>query len=201
MNLPRISLIFSALGFLSVFLLLGNQITSIVSGYFLIRGIYVFLDKQIPRLYLYVAVFNVILSILGIIFGLPPFVLNLTIYLYLGIIHIITGIVFIRKKNLGEYYSLVGYAFVLWGLHKLDYPFLRAIPWLASWGFVLGTILSFLVAIGMLLIWFEKIRSELSESETKYRSMMDAFADFVIICSNDCLIQYANPAIIRKLGY
>ncbi len=40
----------------------------------------------------------------------------------------------------------------------------------------------------------------LSESEEKYRSMMEALHDDVYICSPDFVITYMNPAMIRRLG-
>ncbi|MCP4746719.1 MAG: PAS domain S-box protein [Desulfobacteraceae bacterium] len=45
-----------------------------------------------------------------------------------------------------------------------------------------------------------RIQSELKESELKFRSMMEAMLDPVYICSTDFIIQYMNPAMIRRLG-
>jgi PAS domain S-box-containing protein len=41
---------------------------------------------------------------------------------------------------------------------------------------------------------------KLLESEGKYRSMMEAMDDMVIICSPDGVIEYANPSVTRFLG-
>ena len=41
---------------------------------------------------------------------------------------------------------------------------------------------------------------KLLESEGKYRSMMEAMDDMVIICSPDGVIEYANPSMTRFLG-
>jgi PAS domain S-box-containing protein len=41
---------------------------------------------------------------------------------------------------------------------------------------------------------------ELSESEAKYRSMMEAMDDSVYICSSDYHIEYMNPTMIRRTG-
>jgi PAS domain S-box-containing protein len=48
----------------------------------------------------------------------------------------------------------------------------------------------------------EKRRAErdLRESEEKYRSMMEAMDDPVYICSQDFLVTYMNPAMIRRIG-
>jgi len=41
---------------------------------------------------------------------------------------------------------------------------------------------------------------ELLESEAKYRSMMEAMDDAVYICSSDYVIEYMNPAMIKRIG-
>ena len=48
----------------------------------------------------------------------------------------------------------------------------------------------------------ERKRAEeaLRESEVKYRSMMEAFADPLYICSPDLTVEYVNPAMIRRIG-
>ena len=46
----------------------------------------------------------------------------------------------------------------------------------------------------------EKSHTVLQESESKYRSMMEAMNDAVYICSPDYRIEYMNPAMIKKTG-
>ncbi len=77
----------------------------------------------------------------------------------------------LSQVGFGRY--LVGWAFIIWGLHKFDYPLLRPIEWLAPWGYLLGAGLSFTVAIGILVIYFERERTCLSESRQRYRSLFE----------------------------
>ena len=46
----------------------------------------------------------------------------------------------------------------------------------------------------------KRAEAALRESETKYRSMMEAFADPLYICSPDFTVEYMNPAMIRRTG-
>ena len=48
----------------------------------------------------------------------------------------------------------------------------------------------------------ERIFAEekLRESEEKYRTMMEAFVEPLCICSHDFIIEYMNPAMIRRIG-
>jgi len=45
-----------------------------------------------------------------------------------------------------------------------------------------------------------KTASALKESEGKYRSMMESMMDAAYICSNDSIIEYMNPAMIKRIG-
>jgi PAS domain S-box-containing protein len=46
----------------------------------------------------------------------------------------------------------------------------------------------------------KQAEAALRESEKKYRSMMEAFADPLYICSPDFTVEYMNPAMIRRIG-
>jgi len=46
-----------------------------------------------------------------------------------------------------------------------------------------------------------RIRSQLKESEEKYRSMMESMTDAVYICSPDFRIAYMNSKMIERIGY
>jgi len=46
----------------------------------------------------------------------------------------------------------------------------------------------------------KQAETELLTNEEKYRTMMEAMKDLVYICSPDFRIEYANPAMIKKIG-
>jgi PAS domain S-box-containing protein len=46
------------------------------------------------------------------------------------------------------------------------------------------------------LLMYRKLR----DSEDKYRTMMEAFVEPLYICSHDFIIEYMNPAMIRRIG-
>lgn len=54
--------------------------------------------------------------------------------------------------------ALLAAAFVLWGLHHLDYPFLRARGALAPWGYYLDIIFELAVGVGLLLLVADDLR-------------------------------------------
>jgi PAS domain S-box-containing protein len=46
----------------------------------------------------------------------------------------------------------------------------------------------------------KEAEKRLRESEAKYRTMMEAFIEPLYICSEDFIIEYMNPAMIRRVG-
>ena len=66
---------------------------------------------------------------------------------------------------------IAGCSQVLWGLHHLDYPFLRPVVWFAPWGFLIGAALGLLSAIGIMLAYFERVWEELAKSESRFRTL------------------------------
>ena len=45
----------------------------------------------------------------------------------------------------------------------------------------------------------KRAKTALQDSEKKFRSMMEAFVDPLYICSSDFVVQYMNPAMIRRI--
>lgn len=70
----------------------------------------------------------------------------------------------------------VGYCYILWGIHALDFPFLHTIPWFAPVGFLIGTVLALGTSISTLYYYFEMKNKELLgiEEELKFMSFHDA---------------------------
>ncbi|SHO53751.1 hybrid sensor histidine kinase/response regulator [Desulfopila aestuarii] len=58
-------------------------------------------------------------------------------------------------------------AYIFWGIHKANYPFLRPVLWFAPWGYLLGAVLELIVAMGLILIYFKKTKNTLIENESR----------------------------------
>ncbi len=105
------------------------------------------------------------------------------------------------KEAKGPARPITGWAFILWGLHKADYPFLRPFGWIAPFGYILGAALGFISAIGIILLYLEKTKRELGASEQKYRSMFENAAEGIFQTTSDGRFLRANPALVRMFGY
>src|SRR3546814_8802011 len=63
---------------------------------------------------------------------------------------------------------LVGVVLIAWGLHKLNYPWLRPVEWFAPLGFLLADFLAMLAAAGLLLVTAGRLRSIADQAEPRH---------------------------------
>jgi signal transduction histidine kinase len=84
--------------------------------------------------------------------------------LFLSLATLWTGWVFYRyrRRVASSGATLLAVAFGLWGLHHLDYPFLRARGAWAPWGYYLDILLALAVGAGILLLVLDDLRRGLS---------------------------------------
>jgi signal transduction histidine kinase len=80
--------------------------------------------------------------------------------LFLSLATLWTGWVFLRyrRKVPSSGATVLAVAFGLWGLHHLDYPFLRARGAWAPWGYYLDILLALAVGAGILLLVLDDLR-------------------------------------------
>jgi signal transduction histidine kinase len=80
--------------------------------------------------------------------------------LFLSLATLWTGWVFLRfrRRVASSGATLLAVAFGLWGLHHLDYPFLRARGTWAPWGYYLDILLALAVGAGILLLVLDELR-------------------------------------------
>jgi signal transduction histidine kinase len=80
--------------------------------------------------------------------------------LFLSLATLWTGWVFLRYRQrvASSGATLLAVAFGLWGLHHLDYPFLRARGTWAPWGYYLDILLALAVGAGILLLVLDDLR-------------------------------------------
>lgn len=137
---------------------------------FLLWGAYVFAGKPLPRAWIAGGVLGILWIVLFRSAGVSFLAATLPLYLFLGAVYIQTGIVFYRMgvgKGFGR--KLTAWTFILWGFHKMDFPFLRPVEWFAPIGFLLGALFAFTGAVGILLVFFEKTQEQLARQEERLR--------------------------------
>ena len=174
---------------------LSIQLFPLIGAVFLLYGTGIWLKKRISVLWFVVSGGISIWIIVSILFQFSFLLSTLPSFLVMGAIYVWIGVEFIRfhqHKSVGKH--ITGWAFILWGVHKMDYPFLRPVEWFAPLGFLLAALFTVIAAIGIVLIYFEMKKYELQQSEARWRSLTENSPDHILTLDTDLRIQFANFA-------
>lgn len=166
-------------------------------------GTCLFISKPFNKLWLYItsALFlsNVVLNILC-----SSLVYKLIIPIFYGCyVCIWLGLIFIRLRLPGYGHLITGYSFILWSILNFLAPFSLGGAWFLPWSFAVGGLLRLAIAIGTLLVYLEKTRTDLIMNESKYRLLAENAVD--VIYHYQLLpeekLQYISPSVLTLTGY
>jgi PAS domain-containing protein len=182
--------------------LILNQSAALWSGVFILWGACLFFNRKFNPLWLLAgAAFTIWIGV-SILSQFPFLWVSLPSFSFIGVVYVWTGVTILRSKKIeGLERQVAGWAFILWGIHKADYPFLRPVLWLAPWGYMLGAVLAFVVAISFLLLYFRKNKLLLQESEKRFRRLAENAVDAIILTDQHGAVRDVNPEACRSLGY
>ena len=175
---------------------------SFLSGFLLLRGTVIFLEKKISGYWTVAFIAAAVWLMISSLFNFSFFLRAFPTFTFFGIVHIWAGSVVLRSnkvEGLGKY--ITGWVFVLWGIHKIDFPYLRNITEFAPWGYLIGGYCAMMLATGLLLIYFQRTRNALTESERKYRSLVTNIPDIAWRADSNSKILYISPNVQKICGY
>jgi PAS domain S-box-containing protein len=187
-----------------------NQGSTLLSGLLLLWGTYQFNGQKIPFPWLVASLLGVVWILASAITGASFLIITAPSYTLLAVLNLWTGVLILRLPEAKrESRWITGGAFILWGIHKLDFPFLRPVAWFSPWGFLLGALMELPVAFGLMVLYFERLLAEqdqtailLRASQEKYRQLFDMESDAVFLVSRPRgSILEANAAAERLYGY
>lgn len=177
----------------------------IMSSLLLVRGIYDFIGKTFDKQKLFISI--IVLTILNTftdsIVSAPE--IKLLFPLIVGSsIGIWMGLIFIRLKNIqGIGHLFTGYSYIFWNLLNLSLPFTIFSATIANYSYFIGGILRLSIGIGTLLVYFEKVRTDLIKKEREARILAENAADIIyyVETSKNYKINYISPAVSHITGY
>jgi len=178
-----------------------SHLCVLISGLLLLRGTDQFFEKKTSRHWITLGAAGIFWIHWGWWNEAPFVVETFPIFFLYAVISIYTGFTILHSSktiDLGRQFA--GWGFVLWGLHKIDYPFMRHLEWFAPWGFMIGGLFGLIVSLGMLLAYFQKVRNELLESEEHFRVLLETNPHGVIECDTEGRITFANTAYCTMKG-
>lgn len=112
------------------------SLLNLLSAYMIVHGTYIFTNRQTPKQLGYLVALNFLWLPVAFLVNIPFYIEVFPALLFTCIIYISTGVAFIKTINTAKIAKYVtGITFILWGIHKANYPFLRPIPYAANWAF------------------------------------------------------------------
>lgn len=182
----------------------AQQLAILSSGVFLLWGTSVFLERKISRLMILTAIFDLIWIITGITTGISWTLLNIPTFLLTSLIYLWLGIVFLLNREidtLGKIFT--GWGYCLWGLHRMTYPFFSQESKYAPFGYLMAVVLEIMVATGTLLVYFQRIRKVLSDSEQRFRLLAENAQDLIYRYrfKPEPGFEYVSPSSITITGF
>ena len=190
----------------SILITITTHSVTLISGILLFWGTCRFSNRPFSRLWTIVGLLGVAWITVSAVAGASFLLITTPSFTLLSVLFIWTGLVIIRSETGSRASRLItGLCFILWGIHKADYPFLRTVEWFAPWGFLLSAVFEIAVALGMLLIFFEALQAELAAKERVQRTILEAARNVSFIVadaeSRDPIIQEFSPGAEQIFGY
>lgn len=180
------------------------QLSFFICALIFIWGIQIFMDKPLTKYWLYAAAGTFLISFIFTLFRLPMIYKLLPPAFFATIILIYIGIVFVCDlpiKGLGNY--ITGYSFILWGFLTLYMPYSISVPWLSQWAHLAASYLRLFIALGIILVYFEKTRVDLANKEIQYRLLAENAVDVIYRYRllPEAKVEYISPSILPTTGY
>lgn len=166
-------------------------------------GTCLFINKPFNKLWLYItAILFFVTVVLNVLSSSLIYKLILPIF-YGCYVCIWLGLIFIRLKLPGYGHLITGYSFILWSILNFLAPFSLGGAWFLPWSFTIGGLLRLAIAIGTLMVYLEKTRTDLVMNESKYRLLAENAVD--VIYHYQLLpeekLQYISPSVLTLTGY
>jgi two-component sensor histidine kinase len=161
----------------SQLLFIANQVCVLVSSHLILSGFRLWLGRSASPVGWTIATGVALVWLAtGEVLGVGFTAFTIPVFFYSGWLFVWAGILVLRSpRGHGVGAPIVGITLLIWGIHKMDYPFLRSVEWFAPWGYLLGAIAAATTGVGMVLVYFEQARDDLvvavQERETLFREV------------------------------
>ena len=181
-----------------------NLLCWLFGSMLLAYGIHVFINKSIPKFWVYGVVTLKVWIFISVYTNLNTFFQLVPLFLFVGVFYIWTSITIMFSKEIqlvGKH--IITCYFLLLGIHLIDFPFLAHLEPFAPWGYLIASVLTFSCANGILLIYYQSIKLDLVKSEEKFRLLAENAKDIIYVfsCVPNHKFEYISPSIFEITGY
>ena len=183
-----------------------NQIATVCSVVFLLWGMYCFRRMNFPKSWLYAAIIVTVLSDTAMLLNYHLSIVAFPTAAFFGLSQIWVGVMFFQSWDLRGWGKVItGFSLICTGALNFSYP-------LTEYGrvevsymrfFSVAMLLWTVILVGVLLVYFEKVRQEITSSEERFRLLAENAKDVVYrYCFYPELhLEYVSPAIKNFAGY
>lgn len=189
----------AALSGVAVFTTL-EQLAALGQALLVLAGALTLTGRRVPRRLGALAFVGAAWIVIGHTLALPFLALTLPTFVFLGLTSVASGVLVWRAERTSARW-FAGAVLVVWGLHQLDYPFLRPIPSAAPWGYALAAVLEPLIAVGFLVVANERALRDERDLARRHRALLDNLPVGVFEVSLSGRVGSANPALAQMLGF
>lgn len=188
----------------SAYLIALKQICDLLNSLFLLTGTYYFIGKKFPHYWIQFTIVNIIWIGLAAYYNLSFLTITLLSSAFFNIIAIITGIMLLKfwQTNRIEKIIIIS-IFFIWGIHKAYYPYLYPEFRNSSLGYVSEIVLANLLNLCIMLIYLQKIKDQLTNSEKLFRLLAENAQDMIYVyrlIPNEHF-EYVSPSCEKIIGY
>lgn len=147
-----------------------RQIFMIISSIFFLRGTRESFNLKEEGKWNKMCIFCLFWVIVSPIIKMPLIIQIAPIQIIIGIMFMNIGITTVKcKPREDKLHFIVGWSFIIWGLHKVDYIFLYNIAEFAPWGYFFTTILQYTIVVSIILLYFYDMKKQLEDKELEYK--------------------------------
>lgn len=180
------------------------QISFIICALLFLWGIQTFINRPLSKNWLYSALICFSISTTFNLLSLPLLYKLLLPAWFGGIVLLYIGRAFMRDiqiNGVGNY--ITGYSFMSWGFLTIIMPVTINLPWLSPWCYLMGGVARLFISLGILLVYFEKTRSDLMRKENQYRLLAENALDVIYRYRifPEAKFEYISPAAFPVTGY
>lgn len=176
-----LAMTFAALaGYQSLALVISSQLSALISGLLFLWGIFAFTGKQRTAWYFYISVLAAVIIVIAGNFTPQIVYSKYFMFSLCVIIYVVTGAAFILiagNERIGN--IITGLAFILWGVERAVFTFLRADLFITPWGYLSVLTLSIIVSFALLVAYFQKEINILGKSGERFRHLTENARDII----------------------
>jgi diguanylate cyclase (GGDEF)-like protein/PAS domain S-box-containing protein len=113
--------------------------------------------------------------------------------MFIGLAAVYAGIAFLRNHRTARApgHGFVGVVFILWGIHRMDFPFTHQLAWFVPWGALVGQGLATAIGIGLIITVLQTLQRRAQESETEVRQSHQRLESIIGASPNPIMISRA----------